>query len=288
MFRLACLLLVSAVAFPLQAQIPVKIYGQELVDRVVAKNPDLLVAVMHVTPPNTAGNVIIASNIGRIGKPGDEDDMRVINTGKPNLEVAHGGNRYEVELVLRDVAGETIGALGLVWPYQAGQDKASFEKKANQIRDGLARRILNVANLMDPYPFERLATTKTYAQKLVEQAVAAHPEVTVLAMRGPKRGAAEIVVLGSTFGRHGKKADADDMKIFASSEPATGVYSNGKRFGVDLQLRDATGKTVGTMNVAYGYKEGDDQKALLAKAVRLRDELQRRIASAEALDELDP
>jgi len=288
MFRLACLLLASAVALPLHAQIPVKIYGQELIDRVVAKNPDLLVAVMHVTPPKSADNVIIASNIGRIGKPGDEDDLRVINTGNPNLEVAHGGNRYEVELVLRDVAGETIGALGLVWPYKAGQDKAPFEKKAEQIRDGLARRILNVANLMDPYPFERLATTKTYAQKLVEQTVAAHPDVTVLAMRGRARGAAEIVVLGSTFGRHGKKADADDMKIFSASEAATGVYSNGKRFGVDLQLRDVAGETVGTMNVGYAYRQGDDERALLAKAIGLRDELQKRIPSAESLDELDP
>ncbi len=288
MTRLACVLLASALAFSAQAQIPVKIYGQELIDRVVAKNPDLLVAVMHVTPPKSPDNVIIASNIGRIGKLGDEDDLRVINTGKPNLEVGHGGNRFEVELVLRDVAGETIGALGLVWPYKAGQDKAPFEKKAHQIRDALAGRILNAANLMDSYPFERLATTRTYAQKLVEQAVAAHPEVTVLAMRGPARGGAEIVVLGSTFGRHGKRADADDMKIFASSEPAIGIYSNGKRFGVDLQLRDAIGKTVGTMNVGYAYQQGDDQKALLARAVGLRDELRKRIASAEALDELDP
>ena len=281
-------LVAAALALPLHAQIPVKLYAQELVDRTVAKNPDLLVAVMHVTPPGGADNVIIASNIGRIGKLGDEDDMRVINTGKPNLEVAHGGNRYEVELVLRDVAGETIGALGLVWPYKAGQDKAPFEKKANQIRDGLAKRILNAANLMDPYPFERLATTKTHAQKLVDEVQAKQPDVLVLALRAPARGGKEIVVLGSTFGRHGKKADADDMKIFAASEPATGVYSKGKRFGVDLQLRDATGKTVGTMNVGYAYKQGDDEKALLAKAVKLRDELQKRIASAEALDELDP
>ena len=42
------------------------------------------------------------------------------------------------------------------------------------------------------------------------------------------------------------------------------------------------------MNVGYAYKNGDDQKALLDKAVKLRDELQKRIASAEALDELDP
>ena len=288
MIRAAIALLACAFAPFALAQIPVKIYAQELVDRTVAQNPDLIVVVMHVTPPKAADNVIIASNIGRIGKLGDEDDLRVIKTGEPNLEVGHGGNRYEVELVLRDVAGETIGALGLVWPYKAGQDKALFEKKAEKIRDALARRILNTASLMDAYPFERLATTKTYAQKLVEQTIAANPDVTVLAMRGPERAGAEIVVLGSTFGRHGKKADADDLKIFNGTESVTGVYSNGKRFGVDLQLRDASGKTVGTMNVGYAYRQGDDTKALLAKAEALRDGLQKRIASAGALGELDP
>src|SRR4029077_15521334 len=116
------------------------------------------VVVMHVTPPKAPDNVIIASNIGRIGKLGDEDDLRVIRPGEPNLEVGHGGNRYEVELVLRDVAGETIGALGLVWPYKAGQDKEPFAEKGNRIRDGLARRILNIAILMDPFPFEPSAT----------------------------------------------------------------------------------------------------------------------------------
>jgi hypothetical protein len=286
--RLAVLLLILAFCAPSLAQIPVKIYAQELVDRTVAQNPDLLVVMMHVTPPRSAENVVVASNIGRIGKIGDADDLRVIDTGKPNLEVAHGGNRYEVELVLRDVAGETIGALGLVWPYKAGQDKAAFEKKAEKIRDALALRILNAANLMDPYPLDRAATTKTYAQKLVDQAQARHPEVRVLAVRGPQGDSPELVVLGSTFGRHGKKADADDMKIFEASEPATGIYSNGKRFGIDLQLHDAFGKKIGTMNVGYAYREGDDTKALLAKAVALRDELQKRIPAAEALAELDP
>jgi hypothetical protein len=288
MSRFLFLLLALAFCAPLHAQFAVKIYAQELVDRVVAQNPDLLVVVMHVTPPKSTDNIVIASNIGRIGKPGDEDDMRVIDTGNPNLEVSHGGHRYEVELVLRDVAGETLGALGLVWPYKAGQDKAPFEKKAEKIRDSLARRILNAANLMDPYPFERLATTKTGAQKLVDQIHSTHADLMVLALRAPTRPSGELVVLGSTFGRHGKKADADDMKIFNGTEPVTGVYSNGKRFGADLQLHDAAGKKIGTMNVGYAHKQGDDQKALLAKARALRDEIQKRIPNAEALDELDP
>ncbi len=276
----------AALALPLHAEIPTKIYAQELVDRTVAKNPDLLVIVMHVTPPEAKENVIIASNIGRIGKVGDEDDMRVINTGKTNLEVAHGGDRFEVELVLRDVAGATIGALGLVWPYKAGQDKRAFEKKAEAIRDDLARRVLNTANLMDPFPFVRSATTKNHAQKLVDRTVAKHPELNVLAIRG--YSAKELIVLGSTFGRHGKKADDDDMKVIAGNAPVGHAVPGGKRYSAALPLRDAAGKAIGILTVGYAFKEGADEKRLLAAAEKLRDELAKAIPSGEKLVELDP
>jgi len=55
----------------------VKIYAQELVDRTVAQHPDLRAVMLHVTPPNAADNVVIASSIGRIGKPADNDDLDV-------------------------------------------------------------------------------------------------------------------------------------------------------------------------------------------------------------------
>ena len=287
MIRTGFILLAFVFSAPALAQIPVKIYAQELADQVAAKNPDLLVVAMHVTPPKSSENIIIASNIGRIGKPGDEDDLRVINTGKPNIELTHGSSRYEVELALHDVTGETIGALGLVWPYKKNDDKASFEKKAGKIRDALAKRILNIANLMDPYPFELAATTKTYAQKLVDRAVAKHPELTVLALRAVTKSG-EIVVLGSTFGRHGKKADADDMKVIDSGAADAGIFSAGKRFGATLPLRDASGKVIGSASVGYAYRKGDDEKALLAKAEKLRDELQSKISTSEKLAELDP
>ena len=286
MTRLLLAALVCAIGLPLHAQIPVKIYAQELVDRTVAANPDLLVIVMHVTPPQSQANVIIASNIGRIGKPGDEDDMRVINTGKTNLEVAHGGERFEVELVLRDLTGETIGALGLVWPYKAGQDKKAFEKKSERIRDGLARHTLNVANLMDPFPFERSATTKNHAQKLVDRTAAKHPEATLIAIRG--YAGKELIVLGSTFGRHGKKADEDDMKVISSNAPVGHAVPGGKRYSAALPLRDAAGKPIGILTVGYAFKDGADEKSLLASAEKLRDELAKSIPSAEKLVELDP
>ena len=74
MFRLAFLMLALAIAWPLHAGstlAPEKIYAQELVNATMAAHPDLLVVAMHVTPPGASENVIIASNIGRIGKKAD-------------------------------------------------------------------------------------------------------------------------------------------------------------------------------------------------------------------------
>jgi iron complex outermembrane receptor protein len=271
-----------------QAPLPVKIYAQELVDRTVAQHPDLRAVMMHVTPPHADGNVVIASSIGRIGKPADADDLEVIATGEMRVAMDRGNKRIEVELPLHDVGGQTIGALGLVWRYPVGGNHAEFERIANAIRDSLARRILDLANLMDAYPFVPLVTTKSRAQTLVEEALQRHPEVTVLALRARSRPANDLVLLGSTFGRHGKKADADDMKVLDAAAPITGVYSGGKRFGVDLPIRDRSGASIGTLNVGYAYHGTEDTKTLVAHAVALRDELQARIAATPALDELDP
>src|ERR1700730_4738439 len=116
----AAFCLATRLALPLSAQTPTKTYAQQLVDQAVAKHPEVLVLAMHVTPPNDSENVIIASNIGRIGKKADQDDLRVIKTGKPNLALNKSGDRFEVELPLQDANARMIGALGVVFAYRAG------------------------------------------------------------------------------------------------------------------------------------------------------------------------
>lgn len=268
--------------------VPVKIYAQELVDRTVLQHPDLRAVVIHVTPPGADTNVIIASSIGRIGKPADFDDLDVVATGKTRVAMDRGNKRIEIEMALHDVGGQTIGALGLVWRYPVGGNHAEFERIAGVIRDSLARRILNVANLMEPYPFQPAVTTKSRAQTLVDEALLRHPEVTVLALRARESATNELVIMGSTFGRHGKRADSDDMKVLESPTPITGIYSAGRRFGVDLPLRDKAGVAIGTLNVGYAYRPGEDPKPLLAQALALRDEMQLRIESPSGLSEIDP
>jgi hypothetical protein len=136
-------------SLPVAAQEGGKIFAQKLVDDTLARHKEVVIMAMHVTPPGKTDNVIIASNIGRIGKKADEDDMRVINTGKPNLEVNTKGDHYEVELVMQDQSGKTIGAVGIVFMNEKGKEQ-EFLKKATQIRDEMKAQTPTVAKLFEP------------------------------------------------------------------------------------------------------------------------------------------
>jgi hypothetical protein len=144
---LAFVLLVGALA--VSSQEGKKIYAQKLLDDTLAKHKEVVIMAMHVTPPGKTDNVIIASNIGRLGKKADEDDMRVINTGKPNLEVNTKGDHYEVELVMQDQSGKTIGAVGIVFMNEKGKEQ-EFLKKATEIRDELKSKTPTIAKLFEP------------------------------------------------------------------------------------------------------------------------------------------
>jgi hypothetical protein len=143
------LLLAFGSVLVIAAQEEKKIYAQKLLDETLAKHKDVVIMAMHVTPPGKTENVIIASNIGRIGKKADEDDLRVIETGKPNLEVNKKGDHFEVELVMQDQSGKTIGAVGIVFMYQKGKE-AEFAKNAEQIRDEMKQQTPTLAKLFEP------------------------------------------------------------------------------------------------------------------------------------------
>jgi iron complex outermembrane receptor protein len=124
-------------------------YAQKLVDQALARHPEIILIAIHATPPNHK-NLIVASNFGRIGKIGDEDDMRCIKTGKSNLEISEKGDHFEDELVLQDASGKTIGALGVVFNYKQGDDKKALEKIAIQTRDEMKAKTPSEARLFGP------------------------------------------------------------------------------------------------------------------------------------------
>ncbi len=114
--------------------------AQKLVEEALARHPEVILIAIHAQPPGHK-NLIVASNFGRIGKIGDEDDLRCIRTGKSNLELNSTGKHFEDELVLQDKSGRTIGALGVVFNYKPGDDRIAMQKIADQVRDEMKQQL---------------------------------------------------------------------------------------------------------------------------------------------------
>jgi hypothetical protein len=287
----AALLMASALAASAAAswaaEPPAKIrpdsYGQHLVQRTLATHKDVVVMAMHVTPPGGKQNVIVASNIGRLGKPADADDQQVLSTGEPKLSVNKAGDRFEVLEPLKDVGGETIGVLGVVFNYQPGDDQQARRAQAEAIRDHLARRISHAGNLLDPWPYAPHFGDQTYAQQLVDKTMAVHPDVIILALHATPPGSKTDVILGSNIGRIGKKADEDDMRVVDKGAINKEVNETGKRFEAEVPLNDRHGKRIGALGVVFNYRQGDDKDALTARALKIRDEIAAQIPSPAAL-----
>lgn len=279
------LVFVTTTAF---ANVSSKNYAQNLIDEILIKNSDLLVVMLHVTPPGEAKNIVIASNIGRIGKEADADDLRVINSGVPNFEIAHGGSRYEVELTLQDLTGQTIGAIGLVFPFRQGQDPVAIQNRAVRIRDELKRKVSNPGNLMEPWPFVASATTKTYGQKVINRVMTENPDLLIAVTHATPPASLENIISASSIGRIGKLADADDLAVILSGKPHLEIDSTGKRFEVELPFEDATGVALGALGLVFPYKPGDQEADFLKSAEGIRDRMKPMIPSMARFFELEP
>lgn len=284
MQRLAVLAMTVATAVSAHAaDVAKKIYAQELVDKIAASNPTVVAVEMHVTPPKSADNVVVASNHGHLGQKADPDDLEVISTGKTRAETNKAGDRYEVELVLLDASRRPVGALELQFAYKSGADTAALQKKAEGIRDDVARHISHAGNLMEETPVDASIPQHTFAQKLVDQAMAANPDIVIIAMhiKAPTNQAYPIVA--SNIGRIGKKADEDDMEVINTTKPRLEVNESGDRFESEGALRDAKGAVIGALGVVFPYKKGQDQAPLHARAEAIRGEMAKQISKPENL-----
>jgi hypothetical protein len=122
-------------------------FAQKLVDEALAKHPEVILLAIHAGAPKYD---IIASNFGRIGKLGDEDDLRVIIKGTKNLEMNKTGTHFEDELPLKTKAGKRIGAIGVVFNYKPGDDKTAMDKIATEIQKEMQARITSSKTLFGP------------------------------------------------------------------------------------------------------------------------------------------
>jgi hypothetical protein len=128
------------------------IVAQQFVNELMAKYPELVVVGLHATVPGAKTETMIATNLDRVGKVDDDDDIAVAQEHKtilaPNTKDPH---RFEVQVPLKDSAGHFLGAsCGLVFKYNAGDDEVQLHLKALAIRNELAKKTPSLAALLQP------------------------------------------------------------------------------------------------------------------------------------------
>lgn len=136
-----------------------KIYGQKLVDEMMAQHPELLSVTLHGTPPGEKDiyTMFAGSYPERIGNPDDPDDIDVIKKGITILDprwkrVNDTDKKFVVLMPMQDARHENIGLVVFAFknpPRPAGMERHYLDE-ATKLRDELALKIKSYDALFEP------------------------------------------------------------------------------------------------------------------------------------------
>lgn len=121
---------------------------------------------------------------------------------------------------------------------------------------------------------------KIFAQKLVEEAVSKHPEVTAveLAVRDSQQCS---TIAASNPKDIGEKCDHDELEAMRTGEPWVEKESEG--FDITVPLRDTGGRTIGTVGMDFKLEPGQERSTVVEQARKIVQELEAQIPSKAKL-----
>lgn len=133
--------------------------------------------------------------------------------------------------------------------------------------------------------WQKAASNHILAQKIVNELMAAHPELVVVGLHATAPGTTEQTMIATNLDRVGKKDDDDDKAVSVEHKIILAPnLKDAAKFEVQVWLKDASGKQLtAAAGFVFKYKAGDSEIMLLTKALAFRDELARKTPSFEAL-----
>jgi len=127
-----------------------KTYAQQLVDRTVARYPEVKNVELAVKS-DTGCTTIAATDPKDIGEKCDDDEYGPMQTGQPNVEEPTTQDPiYDITQALHDASGTLIGAVGMDLAPQPGQDRPEMVARALKILRELESEIPSKNTLYQP------------------------------------------------------------------------------------------------------------------------------------------
>lgn len=132
------------------------------------------------------------------------------------------------------------------------------------------------------------AKAKIYAQRLVEDVSAAHPEITGLELATTPPKETHCVTIAATEAKEiGEKCDKDELTAMKTNKPfVEKEKENGQEvYDVTLPLHDSAGNVIGTVGMDF-KSNPDQQEAKIRKiAQRIAKEVEAQIPAKRKLFE---
>jgi hypothetical protein len=255
-------------------------YGQQLVAHFMALHPDVTAMTLYITLPGAAAPEAIASSDGHTGNAPPATAAQALTSWKPAFTYDKSSGQLEAAVPMLDMSHKRAGVMTLT---MHGKSRSALEKEAFAIRNELARDTSYAANLTQQAVDDPNIPVDSYAQHIVDEELAKHRDVMILAIHATTPKNSDPEILASNIGRIGKKADDDDMRVVREGKTNLEVNKDLMRYEVELPLNDAAGQRIGALGVVFPLTAHTNQKARHAEAIRIRNEIARQIPSPAKL-----
>jgi hypothetical protein len=124
-------------------------------------------------------------------------------------------------------------------------------------------------------------TNSIFAQKVVEETKAAHPEITGLELAAIKPGKGCQTIAATEAKEIGQKCDKDELTARKTNKPF--VEQEKTEFDVTLPIHDSTGKIIATAGMDFKLEAGRTKETVVREALKIGAELERRLTSESDL-----
>lgn len=122
---------------------------------------------------------------------------------------------------------------------------------------------------------------QTFAQKVVEQIKAAHPEITGLELAATKPGKGCQTIAATEIREVGEKCDEDELTARKTNRPY--VEQEKTEFDVTLPIHDSGGKVIATAGMDFKLEPGRTKETVVHEALKVSAELERNFTSESDL-----
>jgi hypothetical protein len=130
------------------------------------------------------------------------------------------------------------------------------------------------------------ARNKIFAQKLVEETLAAHPEITGLELASTPLGKNQCVTIASNETKGlGEKCDEDEFTAMKTNKPFVEKETeDGKEvYDITMPIHDVQGKIIATAGIDFKPEPNQQESKIVAMARQIAQELEQQTTSKEKL-----